>query len=337
MTKEKRIQAILNSCEQSMKEQPHIWNLLHANFASYISCNNSMYLMNELNWYKEYLHKQDVKSTKQRIYNCGRLLDMRESERNTHMQFDMRDYVKTMILSDSQELLERFKSWKYDDYTYPNSQGKRIVSMTTFIQKLLRGNSKEIQKEFELYLQYEHQYTEGKKLFFTLEKDLQIMKGLMEGDKDAIVDGLRWILSDRVFKMRSGPFEFFSGAATAYLKVAWILGYEIEIDSPYIPMDLMPIQPLEKYEVPYFFMDGYEGEYPEGWLEWKAKQDLGIPTAVVGSVDFVWDKNKYASRQEAIIIEAALKKGYRIEKDEAGNSVIYNLEGKRIGEWKRDV
>lgn len=124
---------------------------------------------------------------------------------------------------------------------------------------------------------------------------------------------------------------------TLTLKTAWILGHEIEIDSPYIPMDLMPVRPLEKYEVPYFFMEGYEGEYPEGWLEWKAKQDLGIPEAAEGSIDFIWDKNKYASRQEAIIIEAALKKGYRVEKDEADNSIIYNLEGKRIGEWKRDV
>ena len=32
-------------------------------------------------------------------------------------------------------------------------------------------------------------------------------------------------------------------------------------------MDLMPVTPLDHYEVPYFFLDGYQGEIPKGYRE----------------------------------------------------------------------
>lgn len=339
MTQEKILQAILKRCDKSINKLPYFLNLINTNFASYRSCNISMFNMNELNWHKEYLYHHDIKATKQRIYNCGRLLDMRGGGRNNKMYHDLLGDVISMLLSDSQELLELFKAWEYDDYTHPNSKGSRIVSMTTFVQKLLRGNPKEISQEYELYLQHRNQrYSETS--FYAFEKDPQIMKGFIEGDKDAIVDGLNWIVSERAFEVRQnmGACRYFSYPATAYLKVAWILGYEIEIDSSLIPMHLMPIQPLEKYEVPYFFMEGYEGEYPAGWLEWKANEAQHLFEGEMGHKLGrlrKWDETKYSSQREAIVELCAQKKGYRTEKDAAGNIHVYTKGDKKLGMWRK--
>ena len=63
--------------------------------------------------------------------------------------------------------------------------------------------------------------------------------------------------------------ELYHTLPTAALKLAWILGMEVEVDSPYIPMELMPVKPLEHYEIPYFFLDGYQGEIPTEYLEFR--------------------------------------------------------------------
>lgn len=61
--------------------------------------------------------------------------------------------------------------------------------------------------------------------------------------------------------------EFFlSYWATLFTKLAWRNGYELVFDNPWIPMELMPIKPLEKYDEPYEYLKQdiyktYEGEF----------------------------------------------------------------------------
>ena len=39
-----------------------------------------------------------------------------------------------------------------------------------------------------------------------------------------------------------------------YTKLAWRKGIEVEVNSPLISKELLPIQPLDKYEIPYDFL-----------------------------------------------------------------------------------
>jgi hypothetical protein len=45
--------------------------------------------------------------------------------------------------------------------------------------------------------------------------------------------------------------------AILYSKLAWRHGYEIEIDSPYVPRDWLPINPIFAYTDPFEFMHSY--------------------------------------------------------------------------------
>ena len=299
-------------------------------FDMYRLANNSIYRLNESHWWKSYFVERNISVTKQRMYNCGRLLDMRDNH-NEDMRIDLQGAVFPMILSDSSELIKRFGKWKYDEYNF----GFRTVSMTTFLQKLLGGSKLEATKELELYKQHRLQY--GKKEAKVYEQDPSIMLGLINGDKDLIKSGIEWLISKPVHHKRCTYDTFISKLisypATAYLKAAWIKGYQVEVNSPLIPMDLMPVQPLEKYVVPYFFMDGFEGDYPDGWKEWKANEAINLLLKEASEIDstFKWDKTRFASRQEAIIVGNALKKGYIVKKDKDGNSHIFNGDGQKVG------
>ena len=49
--------------------------------------------------------------------------------------------------------------------------------------------------------------------------------------------------------------EIWSHHPVTFTKLAWMNGLEIEIDNPLVPMELMPIKPLEHYDYHYDFLD----------------------------------------------------------------------------------
>jgi len=55
--------------------------------------------------------------------------------------------------------------------------------------------------------------------------------------------------------------QFILMPTLTFVKLAWMKGYEIELDSQYIPNEWLPIQPLESYEIPYDFLTQHCLEY----------------------------------------------------------------------------
>ena len=49
-------------------------------------------------------------------------------------------------------------------------------------------------------------------------------------------------------------YKLFSFHPTLFTKLCWMNGLEIEIDNPLVPMKLMPVEPLEKYDLVYDFL-----------------------------------------------------------------------------------
>jgi hypothetical protein len=48
--------------------------------------------------------------------------------------------------------------------------------------------------------------------------------------------------------------DLISTAAVIYAKIAWHHGYEVRVDSPYIPPEWLPTEPLERYDDHYGFL-----------------------------------------------------------------------------------
>jgi len=157
MTRKEKLERIKTLGEKANKNENQLLNLISDSINSFIPYHLISFLnINGDRWNEEYVINKNIKSTKQRMYNCGRLLDIKE-DKNEDMRMDLQGDVFPIIMCDSQEVLDKFTKWKYDQYTHkdnPKIEGYRIVSMTTFIQKLFKGNPKEIEREYKLYCEY---------------------------------------------------------------------------------------------------------------------------------------------------------------------------------------
>lgn len=52
--------------------------------------------------------------------------------------------------------------------------------------------------------------------------------------------------------------NFIVSYATVFAKLAWRNGYQVEVDTPWIPREWLPVKPLDKYEDPWPFMQSFD-------------------------------------------------------------------------------
>ncbi|MDR0814353.1 MAG: immunity 49 family protein, partial [Bacteroidales bacterium] len=90
-----------------------------------------------------------------------------------------------------------------------------------------------------------------------LRDDYEFYKALYANDKARMEEILKKMTSPQFHKKRNdNPIlsQYISLPALGYAKLAWRKGIEVEVNSPLIPKELLPIKPLEKYEIPYEFL-----------------------------------------------------------------------------------
>lgn len=96
------------------------------------------------------------------------------------------------------------------------------------------------------------------------EEDLALYRALCENDSAKVEAALAKLLSASSVKMRNRDFKntamgkFMCSPGMWFAKLAWICGHEIEINHPLIISDLLPVRPLDSYDVPYDFLKGVE-------------------------------------------------------------------------------
>jgi hypothetical protein len=90
-----------------------------------------------------------------------------------------------------------------------------------------------------------------------LKDDYEFYKALHNSDKAKMEELLEKFTSPKIHKKRNdNPIlnQYISLPALGYAKLAWRKGIEVKINSPLIPVELLPIKPNDTYEIPYFFL-----------------------------------------------------------------------------------
>lgn len=90
-----------------------------------------------------------------------------------------------------------------------------------------------------------------------LKLDYEFYKALLEKDKSKCEEILDQLVSPKIHKKRNdNPVlnQYVSQPALGYAKLAWRLGVEVEVSSTLVPKELLPIVPLDHYEIPYDFL-----------------------------------------------------------------------------------
>lgn len=135
----------------------------------------------------------------------------------------------------------------------------------------LRGDWDELKSRCERILAMEHEIKKDRRFLL----DQRFYLALAEGNIADMESVLTEMTNPKNARIRNFEFPFglekrlFSGFATLYAKLAWRHGYQLQVDSVWIPQPWLPVQPLERYEEPWEFMrefdlfTPFEGEFAQ--------------------------------------------------------------------------
>ncbi len=90
-----------------------------------------------------------------------------------------------------------------------------------------------------------------------LKLDYEFYKALLSKDKSKCEEILEQLVSPKIHKKRNDNAvlnKYVSQPALGYAKLAWRFGLEVEVNSPLVPKEILPIEPLDNYEIPYDFL-----------------------------------------------------------------------------------
>lgn len=68
--------------------------------------------------------------------------------------------------------------------------------------------------------------------------------------------------------------NFIVSYATMFAKLSWRHGYELDVDTPWIPKEWLPVRPNAKYEDPWPFMQSFNiwQPFPEPWAQYSPER-----------------------------------------------------------------
>jgi len=89
--------------------------------------------------------------------------------------------------------------------------------------------------------------------------DHEFYLALGRRDVGTMTEALHKLVTPKMVKARNNEdsgyaTDLISTAAVIYTKIAWFHGYEVRVDSPYIPSERLPMEPLQRYDDRYGFL-----------------------------------------------------------------------------------
>lgn len=120
----------------------------------------------------------------------------------------------------------------------------------------LRGDWTQLAQRAELFLNN----VPSRMKKFTADQRFYL--ALAQDDQVGMLSALDELTAPKLVKSRSeslGPFNWvIANHATLYAKIARRHGHQLVVDTPMIPKEWLPVQPLAAYEDPYEFMRAYK-------------------------------------------------------------------------------
>lgn len=163
------------------------------------------------------------------------------------------------IFSDNEALIQRFAKLRYDAYgkmpdmDFEVSRGRSPIWCNT-VQFFMENNTEGVERNLniiELKILNKVSKNDG------LIDDYHFYKALLDSDKGKMEEILAKLLSPKIHKKRHEDLmlkQYFSFIGTGLAKLAWRKGIEVEVNSPFVPKELLPIVPNELYDIPYDFL-----------------------------------------------------------------------------------
>lgn len=226
-------------------------------------------LNKDIGWYEFFLGNMD--RAKQYFSNVG-LIDIYlvknfSKSHSRYLDFDLPRCL-IPVLSDNEELIQVYSKICYKTFyrkdnqeeMTPLSMGEMVLQGESAIwcntvQMFMANNTQGIERNLNIL----ETVTLPKlaKNQQELKIDYEFYKALLSKDKSKCEELLEQLVSPKIHKKRNDNAilsKYVSQPALGYAKLAWRQGVEVEVDSPLIPKGLLPIEPLNDYQIPYDFL-----------------------------------------------------------------------------------
>ncbi|NCU05620.1 MAG: immunity 49 family protein [Chitinophagaceae bacterium] len=153
------------------------------------------------------------------------------------------NHISYALLSDNFKLINRYANLKHSKHEEMLQNG--MAAPVYAIQCLLTEDWNEFDRAMEIVK------TKTVKKYKLMPDD-QFYEAVATKNKQKCEEILAELLTTKMHKKRNKhnglTGEFTSHPAIGYAKLAWIKGIEAEVNSPFIPKELLPVNPLESYE-----------------------------------------------------------------------------------------
>lgn len=224
-------------------------------FLSYMS-------LNEFFSIHEWFNHQDLVKTKQYFYKCGRMLEFLTKKYNSNMLSYSLHEIGLLLLSDNKNLIARFADFRYQktptQYEFFDDVERGYVTLPYAIQCIVKEDWSEYERILPILTT---KYLKRNAASFKI--DVAFVQALVAGDKSKMELCLKDLLADKIHKkrnLREVNNQLISHPAVGYAKLAWLKGIEVEVNSPLVPKEWLPVQPLKEEEyIDYDFVKTYLG------------------------------------------------------------------------------
>lgn len=205
--------------------------------------------------------EKNIIKSKTHFNICG-LLDEFQVPLTNYRVFDYGlHHISYTILSDNEELVQRYSKLRYQRGKNAELSMDEMVAIGELpiwcntVQFFMANDTTGVERNLNIIetktLKKLPKKEEG------LKDDYEFYKALLAENKAKMEEVLEKLVSPKIHKKRNdNPIlnQYISLPALGYAKLAWRKGIEVEVKSALVPKELLPIQPLDNYEIPYDFL-----------------------------------------------------------------------------------
>lgn len=157
------------------------------------------------------------------------------------------------LLSDNEQLIQNVANAGKDLDVPRRNKG----SLNLMLQCAMRNDIESLGSAMQAY----EKYAINKRWD---ELQIEFYKSYLAADEIRIKEVLKELESPKIKKQNifHGEFidDYLSVLTSAYLKLCWIKGMDIYIESNTVPTEMMPIRPLDKYTIEYPYLEGWNND-----------------------------------------------------------------------------
>lgn len=198
----------------------------------------------------------DLKSMRQWGYVASKLdQEYYKRSEETHSAGAKLLQLLKPLLSNNPKLIDWFAhcDWVYDLGRAENTKTHDFWAYQAVVA--LRGEWDRLEERCERLFRDPPRASSEQKY----QVDHQFWLALARREVGRMQDVLQELVSPKARRARSNSESGFtddlvSTSAVVYAKIAWFHGYEVQVDTPYIPAEWLPMQPLGHYDNHYAFL-----------------------------------------------------------------------------------